>query len=94
MLDIFTIGDDVLRQQTVPVKEFDDALRLLVDAMFDTMMEADGVGLAAPQIGVSKRIFVVDTRREGERIAFINPEIIQSSPDSVPYEEGCPRHPA
>ena len=89
MLDIFTIGDDVLRQQTVPVKDFDDALRLLVDAMFDTMMEADGVGLAAPQIGVSKRIFVVDTRREGERIAFINPEIIQSSPDSVPYEEGC-----
>lgn len=89
MLDIFTLGDEVLREPTKPVTVFDSALSLLVDAMFDTMMEADGVGLAGPQVGVSSRIFVVDTRQEGGRIAFINPEIIETSPDNVPYEEGC-----
>lgn len=89
MLDIFKYGDEVLREKTDRVEVFDDALALLVDAMFDTMIEADGVGLAAPQVGVSKRLFVVDTRSAGERIAFINPEIIETSDDSVPYEEGC-----
>lgn len=89
MLDIYRYGDEVLREPTRDVTKFDDALAMLVDAMFDTMIEADGVGLAGPQVGVSSRLFVVDTRREGERIAFINPDIVETSDDSVPYEEGC-----
>lgn len=89
MLDIYKYGDDVLYQTSEEVRNFDSALKMLVDAMFDTLYEADGVGLAGPQVGVSQRLFVVDTGREGERIAFINPQIIESSDDSVPYEEGC-----
>ena len=89
MLDIFTIGDEVLREKTDEVDTFDSALAMLVDAMFDTLEEADGVGLAAPQVGISKRIFVVDTRQPGERLAFINPVILETSEDSEPYEEGC-----
>jgi peptide deformylase len=89
MLDIYTLGEDVLRQKTEVVKQFDRALALLVDAMFDSMLEADGIGLAAPQVGVSKRLFVVDTRKNGERYAFINPVIIETSSEMVPHEEGC-----
>lgn len=89
MLDIYTLGDEVLREPCERVSEFDSALAMLTDAMFETMIDADGVGLAAPQVGVSLRFFVVDTRREGERLAFFNPEIVETSDDSVPYEEGC-----
>ena len=79
MLDIYRLGDDVLREPCARVNTFDSALAMLTDAMFETMIEADGVGLAAPQVGISQRFFVVDTRREGERIAFFNPEIIETS---------------
>ncbi|HIV98539.1 MAG TPA: peptide deformylase [Candidatus Ornithospirochaeta avicola] len=89
MLDIFDMDDEVLRSQTESVDEFDDALKILVDAMFETLEEAEGVGLAAPQVGISKKIFVVNTRKKGERYALINPEIIETSVDLVPYEEGC-----
>ncbi|MCR5732408.1 MAG: peptide deformylase [Sphaerochaetaceae bacterium] len=90
MLDIYKLGEDVLSEPTTKVTEFDSALKLLVEAMFETMDEAEGVGLAAPQIGVSKRIFVVDTHQsEDERLCFINPEILETSPDLVHYEEGC-----
>lgn len=89
MLDIFDMDDEVLRSQTESVDEFDDALKILVDAMFETLEEAEGVGLAAPQIGISKKIFVVNTRKKGERYALINPEIIETSVELVPYEEGC-----
>lgn len=89
MLDIFDMDDEVLRSQTESVDEFDDALKILVDAMFETLEEAEGVGLAAPQVGISKKIFVVNTRKKGERYALINPEIIETSVELVPYEEGC-----
>jgi len=89
MLDIYTLGEEVLREKTEPIKTFDNGLAILVDAMFETLEEADGLGLAAPQIGVSKRIFVVDTRRQGERLAFINPDILETSHEQGPYEEGC-----
>lgn len=65
----------MLYAPTVKVTKFDGALRMLVDAMFETMDEADGVGLAGPQVGVSQRLFVVDDR-QGNRLCFINPEII------------------
>lgn len=89
MLDIFTLGEDVLRQKADKVTVFDSALKLLIEAMFDTMIEADGVGLAAPQIGVSQRFFVVDTRRPGEQLVFINPVILETSQELVSHEEGC-----
>lgn len=89
MLDIYTLGEEVLREKTEKVTVFDNALAIFVDAMFDTMVEADGIGLAAPQVGVSSRIFVVDTRRPGERMAFINPEIIETSQEQGVHEEGC-----
>lgn len=90
MLDIFTLGDEVLRTENKKVTVFDDALKMLVDAMFDTLVEADGVGLAAPQVGVSERFFIVDLRRgENSRYVFINPEILETSIEECPYEEGC-----
>ncbi len=90
MLDIFTLGEEVLRTENKKVTVFDDALRMLVDAMFDTLVEADGVGLAAPQVGVSERFFIVDLHRgDDSRYVFINPEIIETSMEECPYEEGC-----
>ena len=88
MLDIYKLGEDVLYTPTEKVKKFDSALKMLIDAMFDTMDEADGVGLAGPQVGVSQKLFVVDDRK-GNRIEFINPEIIETSVEVGPYEEGC-----
>ena len=78
MLDIYTLDDEVLREDTESVKSFDISLRMLVDAMFETLTEADGVGLAAPQVGVSRKFFIVDLH-EGEkgRYVFVNPEIIE-----------------
>lgn len=89
MLDIYKYGDEVLYEPTSEVKEFDDALKLLIDAMFETMDAADGVGLAGPQVGVSKRIFVVDDHNPGGRLAFINPVIADTSEEMVEMEEGC-----
>ncbi len=79
MLDIYTLGEDVLRKKAEKVTEFDSSLTMLIDAMFETMEESDGIGLAAPQVGILKRFFVVDTRKQHEKIAFINPEIIEMS---------------
>lgn len=87
-LEIVKLGDEVLRQVCEPVKEFDSAFKMLTDAMLDTLEEADGVGLAAPQIGVSQRFFVIDIR-DGKQYVFANPEIIETSMETGPYEEGC-----
>ncbi|MFA5513365.1 MAG: peptide deformylase [Sphaerochaetaceae bacterium] len=89
MLNICTLGDFVLREKGKKVEQFDHELRELVDLMFETMGSADGIGLAAPQIGLSKRIFVVDTRNPKERFVFINPQIIETCEKQVYYEEGC-----
>jgi peptide deformylase len=89
MLDIYTLGEDVLRKKAEKVTEFDSSLTMLIDAMFETMEESDGIGLAAPQVGILKRFFVVDTRKQHEKIAFINPEIIEMSHEVGSYEEGC-----
>ena len=70
MLDIYTLDDEVLREDTEKVTVFDNSLKMLVDAMFDTLVEADGVGLAAPQIGVSKKFFIVDLRRGDDRYYY------------------------
>lgn len=88
MLDIVKIGDEVLREKCKPVTEFDSALRMLLDAMYETLEDADGVGLAAPQVGVDKRFFIVSLP-DGTRKEFINPEITGYSVETNPYEEGC-----
>ncbi|MGD1817654.1 MAG: peptide deformylase [Pleomorphochaeta sp.] len=88
MLEIYTIGEEILRKKAKKVEKFDSALELLINAMFEKMDEADGVGLAAPQVGVDLRIFVIDDHR-GVRKAFINPEIIETSMEECSMEEGC-----
>ncbi|MFQ5555315.1 MAG: peptide deformylase [Acidimicrobiia bacterium] len=83
---IRTFGDPVLRIAAEPVDEVTSAVERLVDDMFETMYDAPGVGLAAPQIGISKRIFVADVG-EGP-FEMINPEIVERS-EEWSYEEGC-----
>lgn len=84
--DIRVIGDPVLRQRAREVTDIDSNLVQLVDDMFDVMYEAPGVGLAAPQIGISRRIFVFDS--DDRRGVLINPEIVESSGEWE-FEEGC-----
>ena len=78
--------DDVLYKECKEVKKFDNKLGILLDDMYDTMSKANGVGLAAPQIGILKRVVVIDIG-EG-RIELINPEIIETS-GSQTGTEGC-----
>lgn len=85
---IRTFGDPVLRLETKPVTYVDDVVRTLVQDMIETMYEAPGVGLAANQIGISKKIAVFDAQDGlGPRV-MINPEIVELSGEWV-YEEGC-----
>lgn len=84
-------GDPVLRQKSAPVTAFDDSLRALVSDMFDTMAAYNGVGLAANQVGVAQRLFVVDVPMEDgarERFAAINP-VIEQRQGHEKGEEGC-----
>jgi len=96
--DIVLMGDPVLRREADEITVFDDELRSLVRDMFETMYHADGIGLAAPQIGISKRIIVVDLRRpdgddeddgEPERVAIVNPTITHESRETYKQSEGC-----
>jgi peptide deformylase len=89
---ILLIPDPVLRQHCAPVEAIDAEVRRLVDDMFETMYDAPGVGLAAIQIGVPKRIAVVDVAGKDEEprpIALVNPEIVAASEELAAYEEGC-----
>ncbi|MFN8588363.1 MAG: peptide deformylase [Candidatus Eisenbacteria bacterium] len=84
-------GDPVLRQKSAPVTAFDDSLRALVSDMFDTMAAYNGVGLAANQVGVAQRVFVVDVPREDgthDRFAVINP-VLERRQGHEKGEEGC-----
>jgi peptide deformylase len=89
---ILTVPDPLLKRVSEPVAAVDDELRALMDDMLETMYAAPGIGLAAIQIGVPKRIVVMDLAREGEPKApryFVNPEITWSSEELFSYEEGC-----
>ena len=91
ILDIVKYGDPVLTERAVEVTEFDDALRKLVDDMFETMYGAPGVGLAAPQVGVLKRLFVMDCssgRNKPQKVALIYP-VIETGVGEQVGEEGC-----
>jgi peptide deformylase len=88
---IVKFGDPVLDAKAAPVTEFDDSLRKLLDDMFESMYAAHGVGLAAPQIGISRRIAVIDvTFKEDPKapLVLINPEIIHTE-GRISQNEGC-----
>ena len=87
-MDVKTLGEDVLRQKALPVGEVTDEIRQLVRDMFQTMVDHDGVGLAAPQVGQPIRLFVLKSDDDIERV-FINPQIIGTSQETCSYEEGC-----
>ncbi|MCA0990176.1 peptide deformylase [Pseudalkalibacillus hwajinpoensis] len=87
MREIVLHPNEVLEVECDPVEEFDKELHQLLDDMFETMYAAEGVGLAAPQIGIRKQVAVVDTREE-EALELINPTIIKSSGKEVDLE-GC-----
>jgi peptide deformylase len=97
ILPIVEVPDPRLRQISSPVEKVDDELRALIKDMFETMYEAPGIGLAAIQVGVPKRVLVIDLQEPeeegGEPVrdprVFINPEIVTSSEQEVPYTEGC-----
>ena len=96
-LPIVEVPDPRLRQISTPVEKVDDEVRALVSDMFETMYAAPGIGLAAIQVGVPKRILVIDLQEEEDEEGrpipdphiFINPEILEASPQQVPYNEGC-----
>ena len=90
--EVVTFPDPILKQRCAEVESFDAELRKLVDDMFDTLAVADGIGLAANQVGVSKRVFVMDVPIDDQtrtgRIAVVNPRITARRGE-VRYEEGC-----
>lgn len=98
---ILTLPDPILRRKARPVTTFDKNLQMLIDDMIETMREAPGVGLAAPQVGISERLIVIEygEEEEGENgeiieqpkklYVLINPEIVKASEEKVTGVEGC-----
>ena len=97
ILPIVEVPDPRLRLISEPVEKVDDEIRALIADMFDTMYDAPGIGLAAIQVGIPKRILVIDLQEPAEEggepvkdpRVFVNPEILQTSDQDVPYTEGC-----
>jgi peptide deformylase len=87
VLDIRVLGDPILREETSPVEQITDALRTLARDMFETMYLAKGIGLAAPQVGRSERLAVIDVNDKA--FVIINPEIIELDSKTAKAEEGC-----
>lgn len=88
LLNIEKLGSPILRETAKPIAEVTDEIKKLAEDMFETMIEANGVGLAAPQIGKSIRMFVLIADDDVRRV-FINPQIIKTSEEIGPYDEGC-----
>lgn len=89
---LIILPDPVLRQVSKPVERVDAETERLVEDMLETMYDAPGIGLAAIQVAVPRRLLVIDVSREGEEkqpLVFINPEIVRSSDERSVYEEGC-----
>lgn len=90
--EILVVPDPVLKLVSEPVEKVDDDLRALMDDMLETMYDAPGIGLAAIQIGVAKRVIVMDIAGPDDPKApryYVNPEIVWASDETAPYEEGC-----
>ncbi|WP_421763430.1 peptide deformylase [Ekhidna sp.] len=92
---IVLYGDPVLKKKAKEIEEGDESVKEFVDSMYETMYAAQGVGLAAPQVGQSLRVFVVDTtpmeeeEEDGLKRAFINPVMIEEEGEEWAFEEGC-----
>lgn len=97
LLPIIEAPDPRLKTVSTPVEAFDDRLQMLIDDMFETMYAAPGIGLAAIQVGVPKRLLVIDLQEKNEETGatireprvFINPEILETSEEVTVYNEGC-----
>lgn len=92
LLPIITAPDPRLKLKAKPVARVDDEVRRLMDDMLETMYAAPGIGLAAPQVGVTRRVIVVDAARDGEEaqpLKIANPEILWRSDELATYSEGC-----
>jgi len=92
VLDIIKLPDKRLRQVSEPIKRVDASIRKLVDDMFDTMYKAPGIGLAAIQVGVPRRVIVLDLSKKEDAHApqiFVNPEVVWASEAKTTREEGC-----
>lgn len=97
ILPIIEAPDPRLKTVSTPVDTVDDALRALIDDMFETMYDAPGIGLAAIQVGVPSRVLVIDLQERDEEtdatirnpMVFINPEILETSTEMSVYNEGC-----
>lgn len=87
VLEIRVLGDSILREETTPIAEITDEIRTLAKNMFDTMYLAKGIGLAAPQVGRTERICVVDV--DDQPMVLINPEIVHADAKTAKGEEGC-----
>ncbi len=89
---ILTVPDPILRQISNPISEVNSEIKNLMDDMLETMYEAPGIGLAAVQIGILKRVIVVDVSKDAKKkepLFIANPEILSQSKDLISYEEGC-----
>ena len=89
---LIILPDPILRQASAPIEQVDDAVRNLSADMLETMYDAPGIGLAAIQVGIARRMLVIDLSKEDEEKqpqVFLNPEILQFSDERSVYEEGC-----
>ncbi|CDM56185.1 MULTISPECIES: peptide deformylase [Rhizobium] len=89
---LIILPDPLLRQVSKPIERVDADFQRLADDMLETMYDAPGIGLAAIQIGVPRRMLVIDVSREGEEkqpLVFVNPDVVASSDERSVYEEGC-----
>ena len=90
--EILTEPNEILRKKSLPVEKVDKSIQELMDDMLETMYAAPGIGLAAIQVGIPKRIIVMDiSKKKDEKVPmyFVNPEILNKSDDNSVYEEGC-----
>ena len=86
-MEIRTYGDPVLRRKASSVERIDETTRKTCQAMIEAMLRAKGMGIAAPQVGVSQRIIVLDS--DGELHILVNPELVETSPETQETSEGC-----
>jgi len=83
------LGDPVLRRKSRTIDKISAKTRETIEAMWQVMYENNGIGLAAPQVGLSQRIVVLDTREPGEKYAIVNPEVVWQGKEITPLSEGC-----
>jgi peptide deformylase len=89
-LNVRILGDPILRQRANEVAEISEVTRQLIRDMFETMYAEEGVGLAAPQVGIGERVIVIDPQQDDlPAFALINPEIVEASKETEKGEEGC-----